>query len=81
MLLARSRHSEGSLAAMYAPGAMGEVLASAHAALDHEVNAAFNIRDDATELQRQSHLFGLYATATSGLLAGLASKGRVGARR
>ena len=81
VLLARSRHSEGSLAAMYAPGAMGEVLASAHAALDHEVNAAFNIRDDATELQRQSHLFGLYATATSGLLAGLASKGRVGARR
>ena len=80
MLLARSRHSEGSLAAMYAPGAMGELLAIAHADLDHEVNAAFDIRDGATELQRQSHLFGLYAAATSDLLAGAVSKGRGRAR-
>lgn len=81
VLRARSRHGASSLAAMYAPGAMGELLEGAHAALDHEVNAAFAIQDDATELQRQSHLFGLYATATSGLLAGAASKGRRGGRR
>ena len=73
VLSARAHHRATSLAAMYAPGNMGEALTAAHQRLDSRVDAAFKVSPEATQLERQSHLFEAYARATSGLLGGAGS--------